>query len=805
VPERDYDLQHVSGDLTIDYEKRSFAGVVVNTLSPLREGVTVLQFDCGKNLSITACEIDGRQTAFTQNGECLKITSPRPLSPDKRVAVTIRYYDSGTTALSSFHWHKPTVAEPSRIGFWTKGEPNMNRQWLPTWDYPNDFATTEMRITVPADWYVISNGVLKSNIPNADGKTRTFHWKMEQPYATYLISLIGGPLDIKTARWRGIELIYAVPKGKGHRIDDTFGDTPDILSFFSETLGVNYPWPKYAQTLTYDFPGAMENISASTLDISVLADKRRGYKTSVGGIAHELAHQWFGDLVTCRHWGELWLNEGFAVLFAHLYQEHRHGKNAYDSSMEVEIRGYISDSRHYKRPLSTQFYKDASAVFDSHSYNKGAAVLHTLRRTLGDKKFYAGLHHYLAQYRHKTVDSHDLCRALTEATGIDLEPFFDQWVYKPGHPVIDYTWRWDEPQKQVIVTVRQIQDTSDGTPIYDLNATIGLIHGSGFTRKQARLYQAEQEIRVTMPEKPDAVLLDPDHDFLREIPTPHWTRAELPSILKYAPHMADRQEALNRLLTETPSEAQVRVAAEAVRADKGQYPVFRDIHRLGELKDNTLRPLFREQIAHPNYARRTQAIRALEQLPKEKTDQQTLRNLINNKEPYSVVRAALRTLGNWDAPANRDIFDRATKLSSPSDSIRLMALDGLAKADAAEGKSVLDTSPSTRATVLRFLSARAMGTKDEAVMEQGILAATDPNGNPVIAGWLNNMRSLVPLADDDAQAQGIEMGRVGISRICFYKLVTEQEVRYLQFFLTTGGKVAGWRNASDLESLLGVR
>ena len=545
APDRDYDLQHISVDLTVDYAKRSFQGVVVNTLAPLREGLTTVRFDCGENLTVTACEVAGRQAAFSHEEDKLKITAPQPLASGKLVALTVRYVDSGKKELPSFHWLEPTVADPQRIGFWTTGEPYFNRQWLPTWDYPNDFATTEMRVTVPADWYVISNGVLRSDTLNAEGKTRTFLWKMDQPYATYLISLVGGPFDIKTAEWRGVKLMYVVPKGKGNRIADTFGDTPDMLSFFSDTLGVKYPWPKYAQTVAYDFPGGMENASATTMDEGILTDKRKGFKTNVGGLAHELAHQWFGDLVTCKHWGEFWLNEGFADFLSDLYQEHARGKCAYDYALDDTIQAYISESRRYKRPLTTNLYADTRSMWDSHSYKKGAAILHTLRRTLGDKAFFAGLRRYLTRNCHQPVDSHDLCSALIEATGINLEPFFDQWVYKPGHPILDYTWRWDEAKKQVVLTAKQTQDTKDGTPIYDLNSTVGLIGGSGMTRKKTRINQADQEVRISVAEKPTAVLLDSDHDFLCEMPTLHWTTEELPSILKYASNAVDREEAMN--------------------------------------------------------------------------------------------------------------------------------------------------------------------------------------------------------------------------------------------------------------------
>ena len=790
APDRDFDLQHISLDLTLDYAERSFRGVVVNTMAPLRDGVMTVRLDCGGNLDVSACEIAGRRAAFSHDGDKLKITAPQPLLPGKSVAVTIHYSDDGKKELSHFHWIKPTATNPQHVGFWTLGEPYYNRQWLPTWDYPNDFATTEMRVTVPAEWSVISNGVLKSNTLGADGKTRTFYWKMDQPYATYLISLVGGPFDIKTAKWRGVRLMYVVPKGKSNRIDETFGDTPDVLSFFSDTLGVKYPWPKYAQTVAYDFPGGMENVSATTLEENILADGRSGYKTSMGGVSHELAHQWFGDLVTCDNWGEFWLNEGFADFFDELYLEHTHGEADYEYRTDDSVQAYLSESRRYRRPLVTNLYSDASAMFDSTSYKKGAAVLHTLRRTLGDKAFFAGLRLYLTRYRHQPVDSHDLCAAMTEAAGINLRRFFDQWVYKPGHPVLDYTWQWDAAKKQVILTIRQTQDTKDGTPIYDLDATVGLIRDSGMSREKMRIDQAEQEVRFKAADKPDAVLLDPGHDFLREMPTLHWSARELPFIFRYAPNAVDRQEAMNRMLAETPSDATVQAVAEAVQADRGPFPVFRDIGSLGELKRENLRSLFHGQMTHLNFDRRAQAIRALGQLPKEAADTLSLRKLINDKEPYVVIKAALSTLGNWDAPANRDVFHQATKLLSPNDGIRLAALEGLAKANAADGK-FFDSSPQTTQVLMRFLSDRAKGVMDSPVMaaRQRLLSASNAKDNAMVSAWLKNLHSFVPLSYDDVEARGIEEKGERISHICVYKMVTGQQVLYLTFSLTVEGKI----------------
>jgi aminopeptidase N len=501
APNRDYDLQHVALDLDVDYAKRAFRAVVVNTLAPLRDGLTTIRLDCGANLNVEACELSGQSAKFTHEGDILKVDAAEPLLRGQTVRVTVRY-TSGEEHMG-FHWIRPT-GNPHHVGFFTEGATTGHPYWIPTWNYPNDFATSETRVTVPADWYVVGNGVLESNTLNPDGKTRTFHWKLDQPHATNLLSLAGGMFDIKTSRWQGVPLMYVVPKGKSDLIDETFGETPEMLTYYSTLFGVKYPWPKYAVTAIYE-GGGTEWVSAITFGDWVLTERRRGFRSSSPVVAHEPVHQWFGDLVTCKDWGQLWLNEGFAMFFGQmLYSEHWCGKDEYAHQLENFMQKYFGESRRYKRPLATNLYQNPGAMFDNHTYFKGAAILHTLRRYLGDKAFYAGIHRYLTQYRHKPVDTRDLCDAMTEATGINLEPFFAQWVYKPGHPVLDYTWTWDESKKQVALTVKQIQDTKDGTPIYDLNATVGLISKGVVTREKVPVNRAEQEISIRAAVKPDA-------------------------------------------------------------------------------------------------------------------------------------------------------------------------------------------------------------------------------------------------------------------------------------------------------------
>lgn len=748
APDRDYDLVHLAVKLNIDYPHRAFTGVAVNRVAALHDGVKILTFHCGKNLAVQSCTVAGAAATFTREADRLLVAAPIPLARSGMADVIIRYTGGGKKARagimadSGLHWIEPGAHQPNRVGFWTQGEPEQNREWAPTWDYPNHLATTETTVTVPADWTVIGNGVLRSNRLNVGGRTRTFHWQMTQPHATYLLSLVGGPFDIKTASWRGVPLMYVAPKGKGKLLESSFGDTPDMLSFFSDITGVKFAWPKYAQNAMYDFGGGMENVSATTLPEGDLTDAREGFHRMASLNSHELAHQWFGDLVTCKDWGHIWLNESFATFFEALYLEHSRGEVAYAQEIEQDMEEYFGESRRYKRPIATDLYPNADAMFDSHTYPKGGAVLHTLRRMLGDKPFFTGIHAYLTAHQHTPVDSHDLCRSMTDATGIDLEPFFDQWIYKPGHPVLDTTWSWDEAARQVLLTVKQTQNPKDSTPIYTLRSAVGLIVNGKLTRASIMLHQAEEVFKIDAPAKPDAVLLDPDHDFLREIPTKHWADSELPVILKTAPSPIDRAAAMAGMLAGAPSDSAIQAVSEAIRADTGAFPVFR-LTRLGELKREDLRPLFRTQLNHASFDRREQAIRALALLPKTAEDTAALTALVNDREPYAVVSASITALADWDPQGNMDLLRKAIAMPSLHERIRIAAYRALAGTHTEESVTLLvkAAAPSNAPEVRRAaLDAMNRANATDPRIRESLRTALQDTEFETLLGAVNTIR-----------------------------------------------------------------
>lgn len=682
APDRTCDLTHVDIDLNVDYPNRTIVGRSVNTLVPLRSGLTEIMLNAGPILTLNGVSVDGAEAKYRREDRKLFVTVPATVK-GKTVKIAIDYKAVNSKARpfggeGGFHWIEKREGGPdTRVGFWTQGETEYNSDWVVTWDYPNDFSTYTETYTVQSDWTAIGNGKLVSEKTSPDGKQKTFVWKQDIPHATYLLTAVGGPFDIKKSKWRDVPLWYVVPRGQGKYIDDSFGDTPDMLEFYSTRFGYKFPWAKYAQNAMYDFGGGMENVSATTLGEGSLTEARAGFREMASLNSHELGHQWFGDTVTCQDWGNIFNNESFATLLQMLYFEHSRGLNAYLWEVEDNQRSYLGEARRYKRPIITNLYPNGDAMFDSHTYPKGGDVLHTLRRFMGDEAFFAGLKLYLNTYQHTPVTAAQLERAMEMASGINVQPFFDQWFFKPGHPVLNYDWTWENGT--ATVTIKQTQDTADGTPIYRVpNARFGVISGGKLTYYAFVLDGAEQKVTIPVATKPDAVVLDPDHDFLRVVSrvTPT-TESENVAIIRSVTDPAQRTAAMAALVAAgTPAAIDAIVAA--AKADREVNPAFLSLRPLADLKKPELRDYWLDELKNgKNAQRKAGAVYALGQLPADPSVTQTLRDLINDKEYIPVVVSAINVLSTWDKAGNKDVFEKATKIEDRRGQIARAAKNAL--------------------------------------------------------------------------------------------------------------------------------
>lgn len=560
---RDYDLQHSKIVFRFNLEERKVVGDVTHSLSVLREGTARLAFD-SVGLTIQSVTVNLIPAKFETTAEKLIVTIPAPAHAGDNFEVRIRYEGQPKKGLYFVLPEKNYPARPAQI--WTQGESEDTRYYLPTYDYPNERLTTEMIVTVPAAWITVSNGKLVSVTEPGKGQ-RTWHWSEILPSSTYLIMLAAGEFDEVKESWRGRPVSYYAPRGRGDRLAPSYSRTPAMMEFFSKKLGVDYPWEKYAQVMADEFvAGGMENSSATINTSSSLTHPAlvSEYFTNQDGlISHELAHQWFGDLVTCKDWGNIWLNEGFATFFEFLWFEEHFGKEAGDYERWETARYWFQDPRLFEKPIVRFDFNDSSE-FDGNAYGKGAWVLHMLRRQLGEEAFFRALRHYLEVHRGRNVVTADFARAVEEATHVNIDQFLDQWVYGAGAPRFDLRYAYDAGKKEVRLEVKQTQKREGRVGLFRVPVEVEITTPSGAQSFPVTVSKDAETFTFPANEAPLLVLFDKGGRILKSAEFQKDTREWIYQ-LKNASELPDRLDAALALSKIKKDDAVVAALGEALR------------------------------------------------------------------------------------------------------------------------------------------------------------------------------------------------------------------------------------------------
>ena len=448
---RYHDLIHTKLEVHFDWERQYLLGTALLELKPHFYSQDQLILDA-KGFDIKSVQlVDGGKTAtlnFDYDGQKLRIALDRTYNRNEHYFVSIEYTAKpneldagGSEAITSdkgLYFINPTGSDKNKPRqIWTQGETEASSCWFPTIDSPNQRTTQEIYITVSEEFVTLSNGQLVYSRGNNDG-TRTDYWKMEQPHAPYLFMMAIGEFAIVKDQWEGKEVSYYVEPSYEKYARAIFGNTPEMMTYFSDLLNYPYPWSKYSQVVVRDYvSGAMENTTASVFMEDLQVDTRYLLDDNWDGIiAHELFHQWFGDLVTCESWSNLTLNEAFATYSEYLWVEHHLGKEEAAYIGHEQAESYFQESIEKKVDLIRFYYDDKEDLFDNHSYAKGGRVLHMLRAHLGDEAFFEALHQYLSDYAGQPVEVHHLRLAAEHVSGQDLNWFFNQWFLDSGHPVL---------------------------------------------------------------------------------------------------------------------------------------------------------------------------------------------------------------------------------------------------------------------------------------------------------------------------------------------------------------------------------
>ncbi|MDB9413856.1 M1 family metallopeptidase [Microcystis aeruginosa] len=535
-PDRPGQVNHIFLDLIIDIPRQSFEGSCQITLTPIRQGISSLTLDA-VDLNINSVFIEGISQPFDYDRSLLTIHLLQPTT-DKPIILTINYQVKQPQR--GLYFIGPDEYYPDKpMQVWTQGEDEDSRFWFPCFDYPGQLATSEIRVKIPQPYIAISNGELISVEPV--GEDRIYHWSQKQIHPTYLMTLAVGDFAELCDSWNGVPVTYYVEKGREEEGQRSMGKTPRMIEFFSQKFGYPYPYPKYAQVCVDDFIfGGMENTSTTILTDRCLIDQRASidYTWTESLVAHELAHQWFGDLLVIKHWSHAWIKEGMASYSEVLWTESEYGQADASYYLLGEARSYLEeDTSRYRRPIVTHVYREAIELYDRHLYEKAACVYHMIRSILGEDLFAKAIQTFVRDNAYKTVETVDLLRTIEKATGYNLLFLFDQYVYRGGHPDYKVAYSWDNENNLAQLTVTQTQDEKE---LFDLKIPVAFAYlNSEDLTYNLRIHQKEQSFYFPLAQKPDFVKFDRGNNFLKTV-TLEYPIAELKAQLQQDPDPISR-------------------------------------------------------------------------------------------------------------------------------------------------------------------------------------------------------------------------------------------------------------------------
>jgi aminopeptidase N len=780
-PHRWADLLSMSLRIDIpDMNVPELSGSATLRLRAFSRGATQVELDAAC-LKIKGVLVNNAPATFASDDQKLRINLPEPVAPGAEFQVQVDYTAADPPA--GLIWTLPQDGTPGRPAqIHTQGEPQTNSFWFPTHDFPHERLSTELIVTVPEGFVVCSNGALaERTLSNA---RETFRWVQERAHAPYLVTLVVGKFDVVDLGTPARPMPVFVPPGWGGRVPGTYGRTPAMVEFFERWLGEPFPWAKYAQVLVWNFAhGGMENTSATTMyDTAVLDETALKDDDLDGLISHELAHQWFGDLLTCRSWEHIWLNEGFATYLTHLWFEQRVGPDRYQVGLMGNRDDLIAKDRAdapFQPAMASKEYADPFEAFrrNANPYPKGAFILHMLRQKLGDELFQKGINAYVATHKDSAVETFDLRRVLEDVSGLSLEQFFNQWVFRPGVPKLRVDVDWVEADQELLLAVSQEQPINADNPAYefDLPVRVRLKGDAAWRNVTCRVDRGYTLHRFRLEGEPEIVAVDPGLAVLADVsvaqPLARWLAQ-----LEHGPTLAARTQAIDAMSRENwegPPRAMIvdRLAslAKNERAFFGlRAAAIRGLQKLNE--HAALAAVCQNPPEDPRVRRalldaRVAAVKAAgEEQPETRKDTLAwLTRVLREETSYSVRAGAAAGIGELKGVEAIDALIVASGVESQHDQIRLAVLEALAKLDDPRGLPL-----AKRYTKQGGFSR----TRPSAVSAVANLAKHDPDGSFLLLSSLLDDREdrtvkaagegLVKLAD--ARGEAVLMAHINTRR-----------------------------------------
>jgi aminopeptidase N len=712
-PDKAVDVLHIDLYLRPDLAAKSLDGVCTTTVEALDDDVRVVRLDAVDLLVEAVDDGAGAALAYRSTSDALTIEFAQPLAAGERTTFAVRY------RVERPHRGLYFIDSPRQV--WTQSQDQDARYWFPCFDHPAGKQTTAQTIVVPEGLFALGNGALTARTTEA-GFT-TFRYEQRVPHATYLTTLVAGEFsEIRQAHPR-IPVWYYVTPGREADGERSFANTPRMIDAFEKVIGVPYPYERYSQIAVAEFIfGGMENTAASTQTDRTLHDERAHLDFSSDPlVSHELAHQWFGDLVTCRDWAQAWLNEGFATYFEAVWREADLGWDEYLYYVFTIVAEYLDEhGERYRRPIVCNVYHDPIELFDAHLYQKGGAVLHMLRGELGWERLRRSLTRYVLDNAERTVETIDFVRAIEGATGRNLRGFFAQWIERGGHADLEIHYRWDAERSNALLTIEQKQTIDDANPPYGFDIDAGFVAQApwripsdagdgplpGETRMRLRVEHARETFAIPLDAQPALVRIDPGAYVLGTMV--YQLGSEMHArILRSEPSVVSRIRAARALAKDRSRVASDSLAA-ALRDDPFWGVSAEVATELGSMRSPAARLALLGSIDHPHPKVRRSIAAALGAY----RDPEVAGALIGlaSDRSYFVAASSRTALGKTRDPRAFDELVAALAVPSWNDTIAAGAAAGLAElADRRALEPLLAASRRPSSEALRRAAVRALG------------------------------------------------------------------------------------------------
>ncbi len=542
APDRAVDIQQFDLDVTPDFKNRRVAGIATFTFKPILKPLGQLRLDA-HNLEISTVSGSTEIATWENTDRALIITFAQPIAAGEQAKLSVTYEAEPKKGL---YFRTPEMGyDPGDTHIWTQGESIEARHWFPCFDAPNEFFTSTMTCRVPEAMVVLSNGSKVGDSVDADSGLRVVKWSQDKPHVNYLITLVAGHFKRIEEKHGNLSMSFWTTPSDFANAANSFRYTKDCMEYFEEEIGLPYPWAKYDQVTVQDFHwGGMENTSISTLNASTLfSSETENIRSSQGLMAHELAHQWFGDLVTCKDWSQLWLNEGFATYYTHLFAGHKDGLDEmryglYRDRKSLTGRGGDTTAmvnRKYNTP------EEMFRKYGFMSYSKGSWVLHMLRSQLGPELFRKSVKTYLERHKHGNVVTEDLRSIIEEISGNSFDRFFDQYVFHAHHPELKISYAWDEKTKLAKLSVQQTQKVDANIVLFHVPLPVRFKVSDQVVDRKLQITKTAEDFYFPLAKAPSIVLIDPDVTLLAKF-------SFTPSTALLHAQLADDSDAIGRLL-----------------------------------------------------------------------------------------------------------------------------------------------------------------------------------------------------------------------------------------------------------------